>query len=200
MSRRAPGRRTGSPDTRSEILSAARRVFGASGFDRATVRSIAGEAGVDPSLIYHYYSTKDELFAASIEVPFPPVDALESMFAGEPSEIGESLAWTFFSIWEQEEARASLLGILRSAMGGEDQAVEAFRQFLTTAVLEHIAPLIHAGNPRLRALLMASQLIGVAMTRYVMRLEPVASASIDEIVALTAPRIQSYVDGPIPTT
>ncbi|MFZ0012836.1 MAG: TetR family transcriptional regulator [Acidimicrobiia bacterium] len=191
---RGLGRRAGTPDTRAEILTAARKVFSEAGYDRATVRSIAGVADVDPSLIYHYYSTKDELFAASIEVPFPPIETLESVFAGERGEVGLTLAQTFFTVWEQQEARASLLGILRSAMGGEDQAVAAFREFLTATILEHVAPLIPGEQARLRALLMASHLVGVAMTRYVMRLEPIATAPIEELVALIAPRIQSYVD------
>lgn len=192
MSAKRTGRRTGSPDTRSEILDAAKRVFGKVGYDRATVRGIATEAGVDPSLIYHYFGTKDQLFAASIDIPIPAAEALRSVFAGEREDLGRRLAETFFFVWEQEAARASLLGILRSAMGGEDQAAEAFRQFLTTSVLEQISPLIGGENPRLRALLMASQLVGIAMTRYVMRLEPIASAPIDDIIELVAPRIQSY--------
>lgn len=195
MSGRSPGRRVGAPDTRSEILTAARKVFAESGYDRATVRSIAAEADVDPSLIYHYFGTKDQLFATTIDLPFPPVEALESVFTSQPSDIGERLAQTFFLIWEQEAARESLLGILRSAMGGEDQAVEAFRQFLTGAILHEISPLIPGERPELRAVLMASQLVGVAMTRYVMKLEPIASAPIEDIVDLVAPRVQSYVDG-----
>lgn len=192
MSGGRTGRRAGSPDTRVEILDAARRVFGDMGYDRATVRIIATEAGVDPSLIYHYFGTKDQLFAASIDIPVPAAEALRAAFAGDRDDIGRRLAETFFFVWEQEEARASLLGILRSAMGGEDRAAEAFRQFLTTAVLEQIAPLIPGDNPRLRALLMASHLVGIAMTRYVMRLEPIASTSVEAIVELVAPRIQSY--------
>jgi len=192
MSAKRTGRRTGSPDTRSEILESAKRVFGKVGYDRATVRGIATEAGVDPSLIYHYFGTKDQLFAASIDIPIPAAEALRSVFASEQEELGRRLAETFFFVWEQETARASLLGILRSAMGGEHQAAEAFRQFLTTSVLEQISPLIGGENPRLRALLMASQLVGVAMTRYVMRLEPIASAPIEDIIELVAPRIQSY--------
>ncbi len=192
MSAKRTGRRSGSPDTRSEILDAAKRVFGKVGYDRATVRGIATEAGVDPSLIYHYFGTKDELFAASIDIPTPAAEALRSVFAADREDLGRRLAETFFFVWEQEAARASLLGILRSAMGGEDQAAEAFRQFLTTSVLEQISPLIEGESPRLHALLMASQLVGVAMTRYVMRLEPIASAPIEDIVELVAPRIQSY--------
>jgi len=192
MSTGRSGRRAGSPDTGSEILEAAKRVFAEMGYDRATVRRIATEAGVDPSLIYHYFGTKDQLFAASIDIPIPAGEALRSVFAGDRDDLGRRLAETFFFVWEQEAARTSLLGILRSAMGGEDQAADAFRQFLTTSVLEQIAPLIGGENPRLRALLMASQMVGIAMTRYVMRLEPISSTPIDEIVDLVAPRIQSY--------
>lgn len=191
---KGPGRRSGSPDTRGEILAAARQVFGDVGYDRATIRGIATKAGVDPALIYHYFDTKDDLFAASIDLPIPSVDAVRSLLIPAGDEFGRRLAELFFSVWEQELARRSLLGILRSAMGGEDRAVEAFREFLTTAVLELVAPTIPREDARLRALLMASQLVGVAMTRYVVRLEPIASASIEEIVDLVAPRIQSYID------
>lgn len=194
MSARRSGRRAGSPDTRSEILDAAKKVFGKMGYDRATIRGIATAAGVDPSLIHHYFGTKDELFAASIDIPIPAAEELRKLFEEEGADIGLRLAETFFFVWEHEEARVALLGILRSAMGGEDQAVTAFRQFLTTAVLDQIAPIIGGDDSRLRALLMASHLVGIAMTRYVMRLEPIASAPVDEIVDLVAPRIQSYVD------
>lgn len=189
-----PGRRSGSPDTRGEIVNAAREVFSDVGYDRATIRAIATRAGVDPALIYHYFDAKDDLFAASIDLPIPPTETLRAVFESGTQDVGRRLAETFFFVWEQEQARRSLLGILRSAMGGEDRAANAFRQFLTAAVLEHIAPLIPGEDSRLRALLMASQLVGVAMTRYVMKLEPIASTPVDEIIDLVAPRIQSYVE------
>src|SRR5918996_2579538 len=142
MTARGPGRRTGSPDTRSEILDAARGVFSEVGFDRATVRGIAGEAGVDPALIHHYFGTKDELFAASINLPMPVAGAVRAVFAEGGEQMGRRLAETFFSIWEQEAGRTALLGILRSALGGEDRALGAFREFLTSAILDQIAPQI----------------------------------------------------------
>ncbi|HEX6302019.1 MAG TPA: TetR family transcriptional regulator [Acidimicrobiia bacterium] len=194
MTGRGPGRRRGSPDTRTEILDAARRVFSEVGFDRATIRGIAREAAVDPALIHHYFGTKHKLFAASIDLPMAAADAVRSVFAEDREQAGRRLAETFFSVWDRELARATLLGILRSAMGGEDRAVEAFRQFLTSALLDEIAPQIPGKRPRLRALLMASQLVGVAMTRYVMKLEPIASAPVSEIIDLVAPRLQSYVE------
>lgn len=194
MSGRGVGRRSGSPDTRSEILEAAKGVFAEVGYDRATIRAIAAAAGVDPALIHHYFGNKEQLFAVSIDLPLPPSEVIRSVFAeAGPDEVGRRLAETFFSIWEQADARESLLGIIRSATGGEDRAVTAFRQFLTSAVLDQISPLIDADDARLRALLMASQLVGVAMTRYVVGLEPIASAPIDQIVDLVAPRIQSYL-------
>jgi AcrR family transcriptional regulator len=189
----ALGRRAGAPDTRAEILEAARNLFASNGYDRATIRAIAREAGVDPSLVHHYFGTKDELFAASIDLPIPPAETLREVFVGSREDVGRRLAETFFMVWEQEQARASLLGILRSAMGGEDQAVVAFRQFLTTALLDQIGPVVGGEDARLRSLLMASQLVGVAMTRYVMKLEPIASAPVDQIIDLVAPRIQSYL-------
>jgi AcrR family transcriptional regulator len=170
-------------------------VFGSNGYDRATIRVIAGEAGVDPSLIHHYFGTKSELFAATIDVPETAARGVLALLEEERDDLGRTLAEAFFTVWEDEAARSALLGILRSAMGGEDQAVVAFRQFLTSALLSQIAPKIEGEGAELRALLMASHLVGVAMTRYVMRVSPIADVSVGEIVDLVAPRIQSYVHG-----
>jgi AcrR family transcriptional regulator len=186
------GRRAGSPDTRNEIVEAAKTVFADVGYDRATIRGIAGVAGVDPSLIYHYFETKDTLFAASIHLPIPPTDTLKQAFTEGGDDLGRRLAEIFFLVWEQEEARASLLGVLRSAMGGEDQALTAFRQFLTSALLDQISPMIPGEDARLRAVLMASHMVGIAIARYVVKLEPIASTPVDQIVELVGPRIQSY--------
>jgi AcrR family transcriptional regulator len=192
---RVAGRRAGSPDTRSEILEAAKGVFSEMGYDRATIRAIAAAARVDPALIHHYFGSKENLFAASIDLAVIPTELIRTVFAeSDAGDIGRRLAEVFFTIWERPEARDSLLGILRSAMGGEEQAVAAFRQFITAAALDQIAPLIPFPDDRLRALLMASQLVGVAMTRYVVRLEPIASARLEEIVDLVAPRLQSYLE------
>jgi AcrR family transcriptional regulator len=187
------GRRSGSPDTRSEILTAARRLFGRRGYDRTTIRAIATEAAVDPALIHHYFGSKEDLFAFSIALPLLPAE-VQSVFAGDRSQVGRRLSQLFFAVWEQEAARASLLGILRSAMGGEEQAVAAFRQFLTGELVRRIVPLIDGDDSALRALLMASHLVGVAMTRYVVRLEPIATVPVDDIIDLVAPRVQSYLE------
>lgn len=169
-------------------------MFADKGYDRATIRGIASHAGVDPSLIHHYFGSKDGLFAATLDLPRPPAELIQSMLADAGDDLGVRLATTFFSVWEEEAARASLLGILRSAIGGEDHAVAAFREFITRELQAGIAPLIDHDDAELRALLMASHLVGVAMTRYVVKFEPIASTPIEDLVALISPRIQSYVD------
>ncbi|MDX1690360.1 MAG: TetR family transcriptional regulator [Acidimicrobiia bacterium] len=188
------GRRAGNPDTRTEILEAARDEFGESGYRRATIRGIARRASVDPALIHHYFGTKDELFAASIALPFAPGDLMDGVFEGGRDGAGRRLARAFFTIWETEQARASLLGVLRTAISGDERATAAFREFLLEALRDHLAAHIDGDDARLRAVTVASHLVGMAITRYVVRLEPVASASIDDLVDLVAPRLQSYLD------
>lgn len=184
------GRRSGSPDTRSQILDAARTVFSVSGYDKATMRAIATKAQVDPALIYHYFGNKEQLFAATIDLPVD-LSSIGGVF--DSDNVGRSIAELFFSIWEVETARTSLLGIIRSAAAGEEQAVRAFRQFLTKQLQDNLASVIDSSDADLRALAVASHLVGLAMTRYVMKLEPIASASLEEIVDLVAPRLDSYL-------
>lgn len=188
------GRRSGSPDTKSEILGAGRLVFAELGYDRATMRKIADRAGVDAALIHHYFDNKEKLFAACISLPVTPGDMVGEVLESDLDEAGLRLARIFFSVWETEEARVSLLGILRTAMGGDDRGVNAFREFLLDALKTRIAPLIHHPDAELRALAVAAHLVGIAIVRYVVKVEPLATADIDTIVDLVAPRLQSYLD------
>lgn len=188
-----PGRRAGRPDTKSEILSAAREVFGESGYDRSTVRQIASRAGVDPALIHHYFGSKEDLFAASISLPFNPADVVGQVLEEDLAAAGPKLARVFFTVWENEEPRASLLGVLRTAMGGDERGIKAFREFLLEGLKGRIAPLIGEPDAELRALAIASHLVGIAIVRYVVRMEPMASAEVDEIIELVGPRLQSYL-------
>lgn len=187
------GRRAGSPDTKSEILTAAREVFGESGYDRSTVREIASRAGVDPALIHHYFGSKEDLFAASISLPFNPAEIVGQVLEEDLAAAGPKLARVFFTVWENEEPRASLLGVLRTAIGGDERGINAFREFLLEGLKRRIAPLIGEPDAELRALAIASHLVGIAIVRYVVRMEPMASAEVDEIIELVGPRLQSYL-------
>ncbi|WP_083460027.1 TetR family transcriptional regulator [Jiangella muralis] len=189
------GRRRGAPDTRGEILAAARDVFGERGYDGASVRAIAAAAEVDPALVHHYFGTKEKLFLAAMDIPFDPsiiADAVIDEAGGDG--IGERAIRTFLGVWSQPASRAPILALLRSAMQHE-AAARLMRQFVTRAILGRVL-VAFEGVPdgALRAEAMVSQLIGLAITRYVVKLEPIASVSDEELVRLIAPVLQHYYD------
>lgn len=189
------GRRSGDSDTREEILAAARTAFGEVGYDRATIRAIAAAAGVDPALVHHYFRTKEDLYAAAIRMPISPAAVSDTVLGGDLTELGERMATLFFSVWEQPEGREPLLAMLRGAMTGNDAGVDAFREFASRALLGRLVVAIDRPDARLRTQLALGQLLGVAMLRYVIRMDPVASAPTEEVVAMVAPVLQHHLVG-----
>ena len=190
--RRGPGRRPGTADTRGEILAAARAEFAAKGYDGASVRAIAREASVDPALVHHYFGTKEKVFVAAMELPFVPAERLPAVLEGDPDGLAERLARMFFGMWADPTFRTPMLGLVRSAFTGE-QGAAMLREFVGTTLLGRVAQAVGPVDP-LRVQAAAAQLVGVVILRYVVRLEPLASASEDEIVALVSPALQRYLD------
>jgi AcrR family transcriptional regulator len=188
------GRRPGDSGTREAILAAARAAFGELGYDRATIRHIAGQAGVDPALVHHYYATKADLYATAIDIPLAPSAVLPLMLAGDRAEFGERITRMFFSVWESPKAREPLLGMLRGAFGGHDPGTAGFREFVTSGLVGQVAAAVGGPSAELRVELAVSQLVGIAVLRYVVGVEPLASADVDKVVALVAPRIQGCLD------
>ena len=179
--------------TRERILAAARAAFAERGFGATSLRSIATAAGVDPALTIHYFGSKAELFVAAVE---PPVDPA-ALFAGIPSDpegAGTRLAAAFLTALDNEHVRGSLLGILRTAV-----ADEATAEMMRTMVAERVvAPAVEAlglDHPDLRATLVGSQLIGLVFARYVLAVEPLASAPTDTLVTAVGPTLQRYLTG-----
>ena len=191
--RRGPGRRPGSVDTRGEILAAARAEFAAKGYDTASVRGIARQAGVDPALVHHYFGTKEKVFVAAMALPFDPADRLPQVLAGDPAQLGERLVRMFLSIWAEPEFRTPMVGMVRSAFTGE-QGATLLREFVGSALLGRVAQAAGPVDP-LRVQTAAAQMVGVVILRHVVRLEPLASADPEEIVALVAPTVQRYLVG-----
>ena len=189
---RRPGRRSGPTVSRGDILAAARRLFAERGYDGATIRAIAQEAGVDAALVHHFFGTKEQVFVAAMELPYQPADLLPQLVGGPREEVGERFVRLFLAVWRDPERRAPVLALLRSATTNE-QAAEMIRQFVTEALLTRVAGAL--GVPPLRVTAAASQLIGLAMVRYLVGVEPLASADEEEIVRLVAPTIQRYLDG-----
>jgi AcrR family transcriptional regulator len=189
------GRRPGDSGTRDAILAAARAAFGERGYGGASVRGIARDAGVDPALVHHYFGTKPGLFAAAMALPGDPSLIIAAALADGPrEEMGERLARTFLGVWDHAD-RTPVLALLRSAVSHEDAAT-MFRQFVEEAVVGTVAAAIGGGeDARLRATLAASQLVGVALARYVVGIEPIASAPSEQLVARLAPVLQLHLEG-----
>jgi len=186
------GRRPGAPDTREAILVVARRRFATRGYQATSLRSIAGEAGVDPALLLHYFGTKEGLFAAATGLPA----GLPELFAGLDGaclrESVEAIVRFYLQFIDSDQSRNAILALVRSAVSNETAAA-MLREFVTTELLSVIAGLTQRQNAALRASLVAAQLVGIAMLRHVLRVEPVARATEDEIVALVAPAIEQYL-------
>jgi AcrR family transcriptional regulator len=196
MARRT-GRRPGNPDTRQAILAAAREVFGERGYDSASIRAIATGAGVDPALVHHYFGTKEQLFLSTLEIPIQPADILPEVLAGGRDEIGERIVRTMLTVWDSP-AGSSGAALFRSALSHEWTA-RLLREFLVTQILRRVFNQLELdpAEAPLRASLVASQIAGLVMTRYILKLEPLASAPRDTIVAAVAPTVQRYVTGKI---
>lgn len=189
------GRRRGTEGTREKILAAARSHFGESGFEGATIRGIAAGAGVDPALIPHYFGSKQGVFLAAVEFPADPAEFIPRLIAPGIDGLGERLALFFLETWDAP-AGASLLGLIRSVVSNE-LAADLMREFVTREVLGRLAAAIKIDHPQLRASLVASQLIGLAMLRYVIKVRTVERASRKELARWIGPSIQRYLTEPV---
>lgn len=181
------------PAARDRILAAAREEFAERGYEKTSVRGIAKAADVDPALVHHYFGTKEQVFEASIEVAVGPLLSAPGSIAEGPLDgVGERLARFFFGVWENPATRKALLAIVRSAMNNE-AAAAVFRRMISAQLLRRIAVQLDLPDAELRAELAAAQLVGIAMLRYVIKVEPLASADPEEIIARVAPAIQAHL-------
>ncbi|WP_155374692.1 TetR/AcrR family transcriptional regulator [Catellatospora vulcania] len=195
MKRSRSGRRPGNPDTREAILAAARELFAEKGFDAATMRAIAAAAEVDPALVHHYFGTKEQLFVATMQFPMDPRELIEQVVAGGKDEAGVRLARVFVTIWDSPIGAIGA-SLVRSAMSNE-WTMRLLREFLITQILRRVQTELRldAADAPLRASLVASQISGLALMRYIMKLEPLASLPADQVVAAVAPNLQHYITG-----
>jgi AcrR family transcriptional regulator len=191
---RGPGRRPGTPDTRGAILDAARRLFAERGYDATTLRGIAREAGVDPALVHHYFDGKHELFVQALGMPVDPERLVAAALDGDLAEMGERMLRAFLGLWESADNRTRLMGFVRSVTTNE-AAAAIMREAFGRILFDRVAPHLSGPDVRLRLTAAMSQLVGLAMARYVVALEPLASADVDELVPVFAPTLQRYLAG-----
>jgi AcrR family transcriptional regulator len=193
---RRTGRRPGAARTRDAILDAARSAFGTSGYDGATIRGIAGRAGVDPALVHHYFRTKEELFVAALELPMRPSEVLPQVLAGPRRNLGERVVRQFFAVWEPRGRMGpSPIHTLLRSVATNERAATMLRQFIGRELLGRVARNLGVENAAFRAGLVGSQMVGVAMLRYILRLPPIANASLEDLVRALAPTVQRYLTG-----
>ncbi|MCF2528450.1 TetR/AcrR family transcriptional regulator [Yinghuangia soli] len=191
---RPAGRRTGAPDTRRQILEAARTEFARSGYEGTSVRGIARSAGVDPALVHHYFGPKEHVFIAALDLPFDPDALVPELTTDGPDRMGERLARYFFALWEEPDIRPRMLAMLRTVLSGTP-AAGLIKEFMTHEMIGRVVRELGVRDAALRANLCTAQLMGVAFTRYVLCLEPIASADPEVLTAEIAPTLQRYLQG-----
>jgi AcrR family transcriptional regulator len=188
------GRRPGSSTSREAILDAARRLFRERGYVDTSMRAIATEAGVDASLIVHFFGTKAGLLNAAVQWPFDPDEQMARIVARGRHHAGEELARLVVRTWDREGDRNAIMTLLRAATV-EPAAAQLMREFIQRRLFPPLLGALKSSDTELRANLVASQLLGLGIARYVLRLQPLADMSEDDVVRWLAPTLQRYLTG-----
>ena len=194
VSGRGPGRRPGTPDTRGAILAAARTSFAEKGFERTTMRGIAAAAGVTPGLVHHFFGAKDDLFLEALAVPFDPRRMLAGAVEGPRSGLGDRIASAVLHTWEDEVQRETLLAFMRAAMTNPEVAA-LLRTGMPAIALGALGDVVNGPDAAVRVELVFSQMLGVAIARYVVEVEPLASLPVDELARRLGQVLQHHLLG-----
>jgi AcrR family transcriptional regulator len=194
ISTRNAGRRTGTSTSRADILAAARARFGGQGYAATTIRQVAADAGVDPALVHYFFGSKDALFGAVMELPLRPEDIILPALADGLDGAGIRLARRFLEFWEDPEAQPALLAVITSAVAHPESG-RVLRELVARELRPAIAAAVDRPDGDLRGVLVGSALIGMVFQRYVLAVEPLASAEPETIVAWLGPTLQRYLTG-----
>ena len=192
---RPRGRRPGDEDTRAQILASARRLFAEQGYERASMRAIARDAGVDPSLIVHYFGTKHGLLVETLRLPLDPAALMAGVAEAPPAARGELFVRVFVTAWEQPAVQEHFLALLRTAASHETA-----REVLQHALHDSIQPVVAAlavDQPARRSALVMSQMAGLTFTRYFLRMPEVVRLRPEDLVTDLGPTVQRYLTEPL---
>lgn len=196
------GRRAGDTKTSEAILESARTQFAEHGYNGATIRAIAAQAQVDPALVHHFYGTKEALFAAAMRLPVLPSEVLSAAFESGLGErgLGELVVRTALRLWETDGVKETFLGLLRSAVTSQEAAT-MLREFVAESILGTMARVAGvkgtSAEVEYRTAMVATQMVGLGLTRLVLGLPAVAQASVDELAATIGPSVERYLTGEI---
>jgi AcrR family transcriptional regulator len=196
---RPRGRRPAGSDTRGTILTAARAEFAERGYEAASMRSVARRAGVDPALVRHYFPDRTELFAVSVLPPTAsPADVAERILAGGLPGLGERLVTEVLTLWGADDGEA--FRAAAGLMAGNLERPRALVAYLGRTIFENIGRLVAPDEVGLRVGLLVSQMAGLLMVRFVIRMDPMASMPIEQVAGLVGPTLDRYLTAPLPDT
>ncbi len=181
-------------DVRRSVLDAARAAYAARGFLGTTIKGVAAAAGVAPEVVRKYYDSREELFAAAMRLPNEPGSAVAALLAPGMDGMGERLVRATLTTFSQPETREQLALLVRAGAGAAG-ATATLREFLEVAVVDRVVAALGVPDARMRVALATSYLVGVATSRYVLHLEPLASASDEQVVRLVGPVVQAALTG-----
>jgi AcrR family transcriptional regulator len=184
------GRRPGESGSRERILAAARSHFARDGYDGATIRGIAASARVDGALVMHFFGSKEHLFVEAMRFPQDPADFVPVLVGPGVAGLGERLVAFFLDLWDGPNG-GQFIALVRSVSTNE-KAAEMMRQFIAKEVLARVVAALGKDVPKDRVALAASHLVGLALMRYIIKLEPIASADARALAREVGPVIQHY--------
>ncbi|MGO8962952.1 TetR/AcrR family transcriptional regulator [Mycobacterium sp.] len=195
--RKRRGRPAGSSNTRDRILASARELFARNGISNTSIRAVAAAASVDSALVHHYFGTKEQLFAAAVQIPIDPMDVIGPLREVPVEELGYRLPSMLLPLWDSEIG-ASFIAALRSILAGAE--VNLFRTFIQDIIAVEVGTRVDnpPGSGIVRVQFVASQLVGVIMARYILKLEPFASLPAQQIADTIGPNLQRYLTGDLP--
>ncbi|WP_405135780.1 TetR family transcriptional regulator [Nocardia sp. NBC_01388] len=174
--------------TRAAILEAARRRFAEDGFRKATIRAIAADAGIDPSMVMRYYGNKDGLFAAAVDIRLD----LPDLSVAQQDSLGEVMVRRFLALWEEAPGNDIILTLMRSAVT-DDTVTDRVRRIFAEQVMPSVLTVGDPADAPRRAALIVTQMLGIALCRYVLRIPPVVALTPDQLIADIGPTIQRYL-------
>ena len=182
-----------SDETRDRLLEVAREILSSRGYVGLTMKTAAGAAGITPEVARRYFKNRDALFAAALKLPVDPSSAVPALLAPGLEGVGERVVRLTFDLLSDESARSELMSLARAGSAAGHASI-GLQEFLEHSIVDRLASAIGVPDARMRSALAASYLLGVAMSRYALRVEPLASASEEEVVRLVAPVIQDLLD------
>jgi len=190
---------TNSDDITKQVLDAARAAYARRGYVETTVKGVAAAAGVAPDVVRRYYANREALFAAAMRLPVDPATSIAQLLAPGIDGLGERMVRVTLRMLDDTETRDQLADMVRMGAGA-NKATASMREFLESAVVDRVVTFLGVPDARMRVTIATSYLLGIATSRYVLQLEPLASATEDEVVAMVAPAIQAALTTPTATS